>query len=198
MSCPSPLFEPAALAASGNEPLLRFNRQVIDQAFALVAAHQEPGAPDYAYPVGAHLRHVIEHCEALLLPAVPGVVDYDARARDVELERSPAVAVQRLQALHTALSHGVGTSLTTAVQVHGQGGLGGEFHFSVPSTIGRELVFVASHAIHHFALLQAHCKQHVVPTGDSFGKAPSTVAHERARHGAPATARPLQLEKETS
>jgi hypothetical protein len=186
MSCPSTLSAPAAPAAARHEPLLRFNRQVIDQALALVAAHQKPGAPDYAYPVGAHLRHVVEHYEALLFPAVPGVVDYDARARDRDLERSPAVAMQRLQALRRALAHDAAGSLTTAVQVHGQGGLGGEFHFSVPSTIGRELVFVASHAIHHFALLQAHCTQHGVPTGETFGKAPGTVAHERAQRREPA------------
>lgn len=195
MSCTPALSAPAA---AGDEPLLRFNCQVIDQALALVAAHQRPGAPDYAYPVGVHLRHVIEHFESLLFPAVPGVVDYDARARDAELERSPAVAVQRLQALRTALSHCAGTLLTTAVQVHGQGGLGGEFHFSVPSTVGRELVFVASHAIHHFALLQAHCKQHGVPTGVTFGKAPGTVAHERAQRRTPVEAASFTAIKEPS
>jgi len=186
MSCTSTLAALVAAPTTCHEPLWRFNRQVIDQALDLVAAHQLPGAPAYAYPVGAHLRHVIEHFEALLFPAVPGVVDFDARARDAALECSPAVAVQRLQALRAALSRGAGTPLTAAVQVHGQGGLGGEFHFSVPSTVGRELVFVASHAIHHFALLQAHCKQHGVPTGTTFGKAPGTVAHERAQRREPA------------
>lgn len=195
MSCPS---APSNPAAASHEPLLRFNRQVIDQALDLVAAHRVPGAPDYAYPVGAHLRHVIEHFEALLFPAVPGVVDYDARARDAELERSPLIAERRLERLREALSHGGGASLTTAVQVHGQAGLGGEFHFSVPSTLGRELVFVASHAIHHFALLQAHCKQHGVPTGETFGKAPGTVAHERAQRPDPAAAPSSHPQKETS
>jgi hypothetical protein len=195
MSCP---FTFSAPAVASQEPLLRFNRQVLDQALALVAAHQLAGAPDYAYPVGAHLRHVIEHFEALLFPAVSGVVDYDARARNAELERSPAVAVQRLRALRTALSHSAGISLTTAVQVHGQGGLGGEFHFSVPSTVGRELVFVASHAIHHFALLQTHCRQHGVPTGETFGKAPGTVAHERAQRRGPVDATTHHLAKESS
>ncbi len=184
--------------AASHEPLLRFNRQVIDQALDLVAAHLVPGAPDYAYPVGAHLRHVIEHFEALLVPAVPGLVDYDARARDADLERNPGLAVRRLQALRTALSSGAGTALTTAVQVLGQSGLGGDFHFSVPSTVGRELVFVASHAIHHFALLQAHCKQHGVPTGETFGKAPGTVAHERAQRRESADVASLQLTKEAS
>jgi hypothetical protein len=181
MSCTSSLSAPAAPAAACNELLLRFNRQVLDQALDLVAAHWLPGAPDYAYPVGAHVRHVVEHFEALLFPAAPGVVDYDARARDGELERNPVVAAHRLQVLREALSQVAGTALTTAVQVHGLGGLGGEFQFSVPSTIGRELVFVASHAIHHFALLRAHCAEQGITSGETFGKAPGTVAHERAQ-----------------
>lgn len=198
MSCTSTLAAPAAAAATCHQPLRRFNRQVIDQALDLVAAHQLPGAPDYACPVGTHLRHVIEHFEALLFPAVPGVVDYDARGRDAELERSPVLAQRRLHVLREALSQGGAAALTTAVQVHGQAGLGGEFRFTVPSTIGRELVFVASHAIHHFALLQAHCKQHGVSTGETFGKAPGTVAHERAQRREPGDAAQLSSTKEPS
>lgn len=198
MSCTSTLAAPAAPAATCNEPLSRFNRQVLDQALDLVAAHQRPGAPDCAYPVGAHLRHVIEHFEALLFPAVPGVVDYDARARDSEMERSLVVAQQRLHVLRETLSQGGAAALTTAVQVHGQAGLGGEFRFTVPSTIGRELVFAASHAIHHFALLQAHCKQHGVPTDKTFGKAPGTVAHERAQRRGSTAAHACHPQQEIS
>lgn len=198
MSCTSTLAAPAVAAATCHEPLRRFNRQVIDQALDLVAAHQLPGAPDYAYPVGAHLRHVIEHFEALLFPAVPGVVDYDARARDSELERSPGLAQHRLHVLREALSQGSGVALTSAVQVHGQAGLGGEFRFTVSSTMGRELVFVASHAIHHFALLQAHCKQHGVSTGETFGKAPGTVAHDRSQRREPADSPRSSSTKEAS
>jgi hypothetical protein len=100
--------------------------------------------------------------------------------------------------LREALSEGSGPALTSAVQVHGQAGLGGEFRFTVPSTMGRELVFLASHAIHHFALLQAHCKQHGVPTGETFGKAPGTVAHERAQGRDAADAVQLSSTKEYS
>jgi hypothetical protein len=42
-------------------------------------------------------------------------------------------------------------------------------------------VFVASHAVHHFALLHAYCLQQGIPIGENFGKAPATVANERRR-----------------
>jgi len=156
--------------------LLRFNREVLAQALALAASHDAPGAPPYARPVGAHLRHVIEHYEALLHPAEPGVGDYDARPRDTALEQDPQLAQQRLQALMQKLQGPL--VLDEAVRVLGRGGLLGEFGFEVRSTLGRELVFLAGHAVHHYAVLMQHCEEHGIPVGEHFGKAPATVAHD--------------------
>ena len=127
--------------------LLRFNAAVIGQAIHLVAAHGQAGAPRYAYPTGAHLRHVIEHYDALLLPAKPGVVDYDDRPRDRELQRNAQLALRRLQLLLRRLDDWTEAHLEAPVQVRGRGGLAGDFGFAVSSSVGRELVFVASHAI---------------------------------------------------
>lgn len=159
--------------------LQRFNCQVIAQALALVDEHDQAGRPPYAGLVGSHIRHVIEHYEALLLPALPGIVDYDRRPRDRALERSGRLARIRLLALRERLTDAADLDLDATVSIHGQAGLAGELGFVVTSTIGRELVFVASHAVHHFALLHAHCLQHGIPTGENFGKAPATVAHQR-------------------
>jgi hypothetical protein len=173
--------------------LLRFNVQLLDLALSLVAAHQQPGAPPFAAPVGAHLRHVIEHYEALLMPRQPGIADYDGRRRDREVERSPQVARARLQALKQCLQLWRHTGLAEPVQVHGLGGLAGEFGFDVPSTLGRELAFVASHAVHHFALLRAHCLEHGIAVAANFGKAAATAAHERASAACHPLALPLLL-----
>lgn len=53
----------------------------------------------------------------------------------------------------------------------------------LPSTIGRELGFVAHHAIHHMALVKIiatktlNIKEGELPNG--FGKAPSTILFDR-------------------
>ena len=109
-----------------------------------------------------------------------GLSANDPRPRDRALERLPAVARVRLEALQAQLRHWTGAPLAAPLQVRGLGGLSGEFEFEVQSSAGRELVFVASHAIHHFALLQAHCTQHGIAINAQFGRAPSTVANERA------------------
>jgi hypothetical protein len=160
--------------------LLRFSAVVLEQAFALVAAHRHANQSAYANPIGAHLRHVIEHYEALLQPEEPGVVDYDRRPRDLELQTNPCVALARLHSLLRRLDDWPGTSLDASVQVRGRGGLAGDIGFGVSSSVGRELVFLASHAIHHYALLKPHCMQHGIPVSAQFGRAPSTVAHDSA------------------
>ena len=93
------------------ERLLRFNQQVLDQALTVVGGHAVPGAPHSAPqsappldgPVGSHLRHVVEHYEALVIGLTLGVVDYDGRPRDRQLETSPTLARDRLLGLRQVL-----------------------------------------------------------------------------------------------
>jgi hypothetical protein len=172
--------------------LLRFNSDVLAQALALAVAHDEPGAPPYERPVGSHLRHVIEHFEALLKPLEPGVVDYDARPRDRALEQSPAIAQQRLRVLLRSLQGPLAASLDAELCVRGRCGLWGESGFEVVSTLGRELVFAASHAVHHYAMLMQHCQDHRLDIPPQFGKAPATVAHELTLDVMNATAKPTK------
>lgn len=178
------------LANSTMERLLGFNQQVLDQALAVVGAHAVPGAPHrvppFAEPVGAHLRHVVEHYEALVRGQPLGVVDYDGRPRDRKLEASPTLARDRLVGLREVLGQWTPDMLDRPVRVLGQGGITGDFDFCVTSSVGRELVFLASHAVHHFALLAKHLRRHGVPVPAHFGKAPATVANEIATHRAAA------------
>ncbi|HSI59629.1 MAG TPA: hypothetical protein VLA16_18855 [Ideonella sp.] len=169
---------PPATADSQATALLRFNRRLLDQALALVAAHERPGAASFEAVIGPHLRHVIEHYEALVMPPAGVVVDYDKRPRDRSVERLPQVARTRLQALQARLAGWPDAMLQKPTRVRTQGGLAGELEFVTPSTIGRELVFLASHAVHHFALLKTHCAAHGIATDAHFGQAPSTVAHQ--------------------
>ena len=170
--------------------LLGFNQQVLDQALAVVGGHAAPGAPQsappFARPVGAHLRHVVEHYEALVHGLPLGVIDYDGRPRDRQLEASPALARDRLLGLRQVLGQWTPDMLDRPVQVLGQGGITGDFDFCVTSSVGRELAFLASHAVHHFALLAEQLQRHGVPVPAHFGKAPGTVANEIAARRAAA------------
>ncbi len=175
-----------ATAQTMTRRLLDFNQQMLDQALAVVSQHEVPNAPSFAGPVGAHLRHVVEHYEALIDGLRLGVVDYDGRPRDRQLETSPTLARDRLLGLRQVLGQWTPEMLDRPVQVLGQGGITGDFDFCVASSVGRELAFLASHAVHHFALLVEHLRRHGVPVPAHFGKAPGTVANEIATRRAAA------------
>lgn len=126
--------------------------------------------------LGGHVRHCLDHVEALLAGIDSGTIDYDRRARGtaVETDRRAARAAirwlcERLTQLDVCVAdHPVQlTALTTADGDAVQ----------VGSTIGRELVFVLSHTIHHNALIAAMCITLGIPLPARFGYAPATIAH---------------------
>ena len=51
-----------------------------------------------------------------------------------------------------------------------------------PSSVGRELQFLVSHTVHHYALIRLLLEDHGIYAGEEFGVAPSTLAHQRAAH----------------
>lgn len=165
------------------QDLLRFNRDILDAALAVVAAYEASAPRRFAEHAGPHLRHVIEHYEALVAHGT-GPIDYDARPRDREVERSPAVARSRLGSLRLLLTQGTPQMLAEPVVVCMLGGVGGEHRFTTTSTLARELMFVASHAVHHFAVIRLYAAAQGVALDEDLGKAPATVAHERSTQAA--------------
>lgn len=141
-------------------------------------------AGPFSIHTGPHVRHIIEHFDALknvLGETAPGrVLNYDNRPRDVRIETSTAFAIARLEGLQDWLAdHGWSDAILDLVlEMHLCGGLRGEHQFVVQSSVGRELTFLASHTVHHFAVLQAYAQQEGRSLGQDFGKAPATVAFE--------------------
>lgn len=160
--------------------LCLWNAALVAQWRSLAQAFQRPGAPRFGLKVGPHLRHVLEHHEALLWPAGDRV-RYDARARDALVEAEPTVAVRRLARVEALLRQPQrlptpDTPLVVELRI----GLQGEHGTLVASTFGRELAFAGSHAVHHLALVVEHCQAHAIDLPADAGRAPATVAHARS------------------
>ena len=167
--------------------LLDYSLRLLGHAHEVIDRHEELGMGAYSESVGPHLRHVIEHYEALLRAATDHVhssfVDYDGRRRDQQLECDPHVAQLRLRGVQTALQNLRGNGLTGLAQtvaVRVLIGNVGNIELSVQSNIARELIFLASHTVHHFALLEALAKSHGASFGVNFGRAPATMANDRS------------------
>lgn len=130
-------------------------------------------------PLGPHLRHVIEHYEALLTGLDDGLVDYDARPRDRRVERDPALARSRCEQLADSYAARLSRPWPDTLVVACDAGVDGADRHLAGSTPARELLFVASHAVHHYALLRLALAPLGLHLPDGVGKAPSTLRHER-------------------
>jgi uncharacterized damage-inducible protein DinB len=167
------------------------NREVLEQAATLLrtlsdAAYAEGGAAAGLSPVGAHLRHVLDHYRALVDGLSAGWVDYEARNRQVPLERDRALAQAEVARLLGALDRVAEQSEDREIQVNlrsvADPDAGPDWS---RSTAKRELQFLVSHTVHHFALIRNLLAGVGVDPGDGFGVAPSTaLARRRAATGA--------------
>ncbi len=127
--------------------------------------------------LGQHVRHCLEHFEALLGTTPEGDVDYDLRRRDPSIETSPRAAFDRSEELGKRLAEmGRNFGLSSPVRVRTSCSCDGEVSAQM-SSFGRELQFLVSHTVHHFAIIAAICHGHGIALPENFGIAPSTLKH---------------------
>ena len=167
--------------------LWHYNSVLLHQAVRMVERLRNEAKTGFVYAqaVGPHVRHVIEHYQALLAALALGAacVDYDARVRDLGVQTDPALTLEALRQLSTdiaALAQDPRLYLNTALTTRLQAGPSGELELQVHTTLGRELLFLSSHTVHHYALLGHYCRAAGVEMGHDFGTAPSTIAFEQA------------------
>jgi uncharacterized damage-inducible protein DinB len=133
-------------------------------------------------PVGAQFRHVLDHYQCFLQGLAGGTVDYDARRRDVAVEQDPAEAAALAERLARALEALEVRDGNRPVSVQMQTGAEEGVPDWRPSSLGRELQFLVSHTVHHYALIKLLLEDHGVYAGEEFGVAPSTLAFQRSGH----------------
>ncbi|HVS19297.1 MAG TPA: DinB family protein [Planctomycetota bacterium] len=186
------LARAAEADAAATASLARANALVLRQGAALVARLEArqfceapvlAGLPEAARgafargAVGAHFRHVLDHYDSFLAGLHSGRVDYDRRERERELERDPCLARERLQSCADRFERIVSSELDRALVVL-TASMPGRARES-RSSLGRELQFLASHTVHHYALIAVLVRLWGVAPDDDFGVAPSTLAFEQ-------------------
>jgi uncharacterized damage-inducible protein DinB len=131
-------------------------------------------ARDVSGSVGGHVRHCLDHIAALARGFESGEVDYDLRVRGTAVETCRETARGEIGRLLVRLEHIAGYSPDTPVWVNVS------TPDLAPSTLARELAFVSSHTIHHFALIALLLHEMGVRVPPRFGYAPSTPTPELA------------------
>ena len=146
--------------------------------------------------VGQHFRHSMDHMErvATILNDRQELdhLHYDVRIRGGNDEHDMDAAKERIQRVSTLFRNeidkvlvGNEESSTSNIPVMACFFLSGDSddEFLLPSTLERELGFVAHHAIHHLAMVKIiaiDTLRLLPPDGlpDGFGKAPSTIVYD--------------------
>lgn len=131
--------------------------------------------------VGQHVRHVLDHYQALV-GATQGYVDYNQRQRDLPLEADVALAVQAVERLSDALDD----LRDGPVQVRVDACQEEQAAEWVSSSMARELAFADSHAVHHFAVMRFLLQAMGQALPADFGVAASTLAYRLRQQGAAA------------
>ena len=121
---------------------------------------------------GSHMRHCLEFFDCFLSGLGEGAVDYTARKRDGAIARDRllgmlriAEVIDRLRALERLDADG-------PLLVRGEDDEQGGWTSSTPA---RELQFLRSHTVHHYALIAIILRSQSLEVPAAFGVAPSTL-----------------------
>jgi uncharacterized damage-inducible protein DinB len=130
--------------------------------------------------IGGHVRHNLDHVEALLRAAETGELDYDRRERGTGIERDRAAARAAIRKLAAQL-HDFPWADAPAFLAMRAIVAPDAPAVKMETSIDRELAFVLSHTIHHNALIALLAKLQGATLPPDFGYAPSTLAHRGRR-----------------
>lgn len=150
--------------------------QVSDQLFVCADEHGHAC-------VGAHMRHVLDCYRCFVGGLEGGRIDYDARERNPRLETERAVAMATIDGLARQLATLGEADRHRPVQVRVDAAAWGEADSWSHSTLGRELQFLLSHTLHHYALIAMTLRVLGQAPDPSFGVAPSTLAYRSGVRG---------------
>lgn len=135
--------------------------------------------PYFESCLGKHVRHILDHYLCFSRDLASGVIDYDQRQRDTQLETNKNYALTVIVEIETffkqLLEKKVGDGALKVILCSDVNIPQGE---ATASSICRELQFLQEHTVHHYALIATMLRFYGVDTLQNFGVAPSTLLHE--------------------
>lgn len=167
-------------------PLLKGNLEGIEQALALLNCLTEKQYTHIEKPyvessIGAHLRHINDLYFALMVREQrQGLVDYDHRRRGANVETCLSTGIEELNQIKTWLLNLTESELLSTVKIQSETSIYQQVVCQMDSSLQRELLFVASHAIHHFAVMRVTAIACGIETEHIFSYAPATASYLRS------------------
>jgi hypothetical protein len=135
--------------------------------------------PHFASSAGAHMRHILDHYLALKDGLNQGLINYNKRNRYSSVESCPKTALLQWQKVEQWLKEVSQLDTDISLTVVCETSVNKTQNTQTKSTLARELVFVSSHAVHHFSLLAVINSLLGNKDEINFGIAPSTATYVR-------------------
>lgn len=139
----------------------------------------------FSVSLGKHFRHITDHYQQFLEGLPQALIEYDRRERLQVEENERSAMIMRLRSISNQLSQltqkpqcDQSLSVCLALEEFGDSPI-------VPSTLSRELLFLQSHSVHHYAIISAILKLQDIDVAPDFGIAPSTLKYEKEKKCAP-------------
>ncbi len=129
--------------------------------------------------IGGHSRHIIEFYDCLLQSIDTSIVNYDARQRDLQIEKNRDYAISIIEKIRN--KYLINNDLNKKIML--------EAKFSeatiqnIPTSFQREEVYLIEHSIHHFALIRIGIQTNFpnVAIEKDFGVAFSTLEFRKEK-----------------
>ncbi|HET6244120.1 MAG: hypothetical protein H0V01_12690 [Bacteroidetes bacterium] len=127
--------------------------------------------------IGQHTRHILEFYLCLVEGRHKGIVNYDKRERNLDIETNLKFAIYTIDKICSNVST---YNICCELILEGNFSNEGEESVSVKTSYFRELAYNLEHSIHHQALIKIGLKEqnldHLIP--DNFGIAAATIRYK--------------------
>jgi uncharacterized damage-inducible protein DinB len=160
--------------------LQQTNIEIIDQLIDLLndidsTVYKNALQPLHFSTVGQHVRHITEFYLCALKGHGSGIVDYDARERNLLIEIDKDFTVETLGNVKHQLK-----KLNSDQNLVLKSKFGGDEAMEISSSFFRELTYLIEHTIHHLAIIKIGLNE-VYPEINipkNFGVAHSTIRYQ--------------------
>ena len=159
-------------------------KQPIQNVFVqLTETLNQLSADEYTQPskilfnasIGQHVRHIIELFLCLEKGYETGVVNYEKRKRDYQIETNKDFATQLLKDIYHRLERPNADLVMEAEEYENSTGM-----VAIPSNYYREIAYNLEHTIHHMALIRVGINEvSMIELPQDFGVAYSTIKYRQ-------------------
>ena len=136
--------------------------------------------PYFISSCGEHMRHILDHFVAIMNMHKLGEIDYDKRQRGSNIETDISKALSQIADINNWISTLKLSELEKKHIMKTEVSVSSKACSTVSTTLGRELIFASSHAIHHFSIISIIMKMQNFDMKDNFGIAPATASYLRS------------------